>query len=70
MGGDERDDTSPGSGSGRGGTMGAPSWDASEAAPSTDQEANFVVSGGGVAGPDDGEPNAAATSSPSASDPD
>ena len=50
---DEDKDTSPGVGSGRGGAMGTPSSLPDEAPPSQDQEANAVVSGGGVVGPED-----------------
>jgi len=42
-------------GSGRGGTMGTPSTDLDEAPPGTDQEANSVVSGGGLTGSEDDE---------------
>jgi hypothetical protein len=67
---DEDLTTSTGSGSGRGGALGAPSLSADEAPPSADQEANMVVSGGGLAGPDDGDgPKEAAKSSPSSQDP-
>jgi len=45
-------------GSGRGGPLGTPSWLLDEAPPSRSQEANWVVSGGGLVGPDDqGGPN-------------
>jgi hypothetical protein len=61
---DEDLTTSTGSGSGRGGALGAPSFSADEA------PANLVVSGGGLAGPDDGDgPKEAAKSSPSSQDP-
>lgn len=61
---------SPGAGSGRGGALGTPSWTPDEAGPSTDQEANGVVSGGGLVGPrDDEEPQRAARRSPSAQAP-
>lgn len=51
--------------------MGAPSLDADEAPPSADQEANSVVSGGGVIGPDDDEgASEKARKSPSSQDPD
>ena len=60
---------SPGTGSGRGGTLGTPSRLPEEAPPSADQEANAVVSGGGVVGPTDDEPHDAAKSSPSAQSP-
>jgi hypothetical protein len=53
---DEENDSSPGAGSGRGGALGTPSKDPDEASPSADQDANEVVSGGGVVGPDDDEP--------------
>jgi hypothetical protein len=44
----------PGAGSGRGGALGTPAGLLDdEAPPSADQEANQVVSGGGVVGPDD-----------------
>lgn len=68
----EDDDTtsSTGAGSGRGGAMGTPSFLAEEASPSVDQEANGVVSGGGLTGPDDDEgPSGAAKSSPSSQAP-
>ncbi|HEX2893612.1 MAG TPA: hypothetical protein VHO29_06370 [Marmoricola sp.] len=42
-----------GAGSGRGGALGTPGQLPDEAPPSADQEANQVVSGGGVVGPDD-----------------
>lgn len=61
---------SPAGGSGRGGTLGVPSWIPDESPPSGDQEGNWVVSGGGLAGPDDDRgPARAARRSPSASDP-
>ena len=61
---------SPGAGSGRGGALGTPSWTLDEAPPSADQEANAVVSGGGLVGPDDEEgPHRAAEQSPSAQAP-
>jgi hypothetical protein len=60
---------SPGAGSGRGGALGTPSGLPEEAPPSSDQEANAVVSGGGVVGPDDDGPREAAKSSPSAQSP-
>ncbi len=41
----------PDTGSGRGGPLGTPSWGLDEAPPSSDQEANAVVSGGGLVGP-------------------
>ena len=51
----ERQD--PGAGSGRGGDLGTPSGLPEEAPPSSDQEANEVVSGGGVVQPStEGEP--------------
>lgn len=50
----------PTGGSGEGGAMGTPTKDAEEAPPSYDQEANEVVSGGGVVGPEDGKPSDAA----------
>lgn len=47
----------PGAGSGRGGDLGTPSGLPEEAPPSADQEANKVVSGGGVVQPStEGEP--------------
>lgn len=65
-----RRDPSPGAGSGRGGTFGTPSLTWAEAGPTTDQEANSVVSGGGLVGPrDDEEPRRAARLSPSAQAP-
>ena len=48
-------DNDPGVGSGRGGALGTPSWLPDEAPPSADQEANGVVSGGGLTGADDDE---------------
>jgi hypothetical protein len=60
----------PGSGSGRGGPMGTPSQLVDEASPSSDQEANAVVSGGGLVGPEDDEgPRDAARRSPSSQAP-
>lgn len=57
-------------GSGRGGTLGTPSQLPDEAPPSADQEGNWVVSGGGLAGPDDDRgPSQAARRSPSESAP-
>ena len=50
-GGDERPDT----GSGEGGPLGTPGWLPDEEPPSADQEANEVVSGGGLVGADDDE---------------
>lgn len=44
---------SPGVGSGRGGALGTPSPLPNEAPPAMDQETNWVVSGGGVVGPDE-----------------
>ena len=41
----------PGAGSGRGGDLGTPSGLPEEAPPSADQEANEVVSGGGLVQP-------------------
>ena len=61
---------SPGSGSGRGGPLGTPSWLTEEASPSLDQEANAVVSGGGLVGPEDDQaPRDVARSSPSSQRP-
>jgi len=60
---------SPGTGSGRGGALGTPSRLPEEAPPSSDQEANAVVSGGGLVGPDEDGPREAATSSPSEQSP-
>jgi len=48
-------DPEPGSGTGDGGSLGAPSDSGGLAPPSYDQEANSVVSGGGLVGPDDDE---------------
>jgi hypothetical protein len=45
----------PRAGSGRGGPTGTPTGQPEEAPPDVDQEANSVVSGGGVVGADDGE---------------
>lgn len=45
----------PTTGSGRGGPTGTPSHDPDEAPPSTDQEQNAVVSGGGLVGSKDDE---------------
>ena len=54
--------------SGRGGTLGTPSFLLDEAPPGGDQEGNWVVSGGGLVGPHDDEaPADAAHRSPSAS---
>lgn len=62
--------TEPGSGSGRGGALGTPSLSLDEAPPSEDQEANWVVSGGGLAGAeDDTPPSEAARHSPSSQAP-
>jgi hypothetical protein len=47
-------------GSGQGGGLGTPSRDLAEAPPSLEQESNWVVSGGGLAGPDDEPPSDAA----------
>lgn len=61
---------SPGVGSGRGGALGTPTLTLDEAPPSLDQEANGVVSGGGLVGPDDDAgPREAAKSSPSSQAP-
>ena len=61
---------SPGAGSGRGGAMGTPDFSLDMATPEVDQEANAVVSGGGLVGPDDnGGPKQAARNSPSAQNP-
>jgi len=66
---DEDSKNSPGAGSGRGGAMGTPSRP-DEAPPSQDQEANSVVSGGGLVGSDDDEgPSETAESSPSSQAP-
>jgi hypothetical protein len=47
----------PGAGSGRGGDLGTPSGLPEEAPPSSDQEANEAVSGGGIVQPStEGEP--------------
>ena len=43
------------SGSGRGGALGTPGQLPDEPPPSADQEANDVVSGGGLVGPEDDE---------------
>lgn len=57
-------------GSGRGGTFGTPSQLLDESPPAVDQEGNWVVSGGGLAGPDDrNSPSDAARRSPSTSAP-
>ena len=57
-------------GSGRGGTLGTPSWVPDESPPGADQEGNWVVSGGGLVGPHDDEaPADAAHRSPSTSAP-
>jgi len=59
-----------GAGSGRGGALGTPSVTLDEAPPSLDQDANAVVSGGGVVGPDDERgPRRAARQSPSSQAP-
>lgn len=56
----------PRGGSGRGGTLGTPSGLLDESPPSADQEGNWVVSGGGLAGPDPrAEPQDASRRSPS-----
>lgn len=59
----------PDGGSGRGGPTGTPSTDSFLAPPSSDQEQNAVVSGGGLVGDEDddvpendGEPSDAASS--------
>lgn len=60
----------PGTGSGRGGALGTPSGTLDVAPPSADQEANAVVSGGGLVGPDDDHgPSRAARQSPSSQAP-
>lgn len=60
----------PAGGSGRGGTLGTPSGLIDESPSSADQEGNWVVSGGGLVGPDDDRPpQDAARRSPSASAP-
>ena len=51
----DRDGEEAAGGSGDGGAMGTPSSDLDEAPPGTDQEANDVVSGGGVTGSEDDE---------------
>ena len=57
-------------GSGRGGAMGTPDHSLDEASPGADQEANSVVSGGGLTGPDDDAgPKEAAKGSPSSQNP-
>ena len=48
---DDADETEPGTGSGRGGSLGTPSGLPEEAPPSADQEANEAVSGGGMVQP-------------------
>lgn len=45
----------PRSGSGDGGPLGTPDFLPDEAPPSAEQEANSVVSGGGVVGPEEDE---------------
>jgi hypothetical protein len=56
--------------SGRGGTLGTPSWVPDETPPGADQEGNGVVSGGGLVGPHDDEaPADSAHRSPSTSAP-
>lgn len=52
MSGTEEDPTT---GSGRGGALGTPSALPDETPPSADQEANSVVSGGGLIGAEDDE---------------
>lgn len=47
-------ESSPGAGSGRGGAMGTPGPIPDEAPPAVGQEANDVVSGGGVVDTGDG----------------
>lgn len=65
-----RREPSVGAGSGRGGTLGTPALTLAESGPSVDQEANAVVSGGGLVGPrDDRGPSRAARLSPSAQAP-
>ncbi|MCW2753147.1 MAG: hypothetical protein JWQ32_558 [Marmoricola sp.] len=49
----EADD--PSTGSGDGGSLGTPAHKPGEQPPSGDQEQNWVVSGGGLAGSDDGD---------------
>ncbi|MGN6781962.1 MAG: hypothetical protein ACTHJH_10705 [Marmoricola sp.] len=67
---DDEEWTDPGTGSGRGGALGTPSLSLDEAPPSEDQEDNWVVSGGGLAGPeDDAPPSEAARHSPSSQAP-
>ncbi|MDQ3155493.1 MAG: hypothetical protein M3Q98_02030 [Actinomycetota bacterium] len=58
----DRNDEDFSGGSGDGGTLGTPSKDADEAPSSYDQDANEVVSGGGLVGPDEGEPSDKASS--------
>jgi len=55
-GADDQDDGDPGTGSGDGGPLGTPGFLPDEAPPSGDQEANEVVSGGGVVRPEDAGP--------------
>ena len=55
---------------GRGGTLGTPSQLLDESPPGADQEGNWVVSGGGLVGPDDDDtPGDASRRSPSGSAP-
>ena len=51
----DRDGEESAGGSGGGGPTGTPSSDLDEAPPGTDQEANSVVSGGGLIGSEDDE---------------
>lgn len=63
---DEETNSPPGSGSGRGGTLGTPSGLPDVEPPTEDQDDNWVVSGGGLVGPDDdeGHSDAAGSSTP------
>lgn len=55
--GDEPQEQDPGVGSGEGGDLGTPSGRPDEEPPSSDQEANEAVSGGGMVQPStEGEP--------------
>jgi hypothetical protein len=52
---EDENDAEPGAGSGRGGALGTPTSDPDEKPPTSDQENNWVVSGGGLTGSGDDE---------------
>ena len=54
---DEGREPESATGSGRGGGLGTPGRLPDEKPPSFDQDANEAVSGGGMIGPEDGEPS-------------